>query len=215
MVLTDLFGHPLAAPVSRPQPTRQPRMLSEEARRRKLQRHLEQSNNLTLFEDLFEFLKGPLVPVDLPTQYRSDISHVPVVEEEDDDPDTAVAVPYEAWGPAWIEDNKSLKWSREGLYFLQVRLFWRSFEELALNNNEHDKWSVLKWIFRPAIRKYYVYDQAAGKSHCQEVHERDEPFSFYNCCMAVRMDGEALRDGVRRNVCADLIKAVEKVVSYD
>jgi hypothetical protein len=88
-------------------------------------------------------------------------------------------------------------------------------EELALNNNEQEKWSVLRWIFRPAIWKHYVYDKRIGRSHCFEVHERDETFSFHNCCIAARVDEDTVREGVRRNIPVEVVKAVEKVCSFD
>ena len=51
----DLFGHPVVVPpVSNP-PVRR-RVVSEEAKRAKLIRHLEQNNNFLLFEELLDFL---------------------------------------------------------------------------------------------------------------------------------------------------------------
>lgn len=221
MLLTDfdLFGHPVASPqpVSNSTPVRR-RVVSQEAKRAKLVRHLAESSNLMLFDELLDFLKAPLLKhVDLPAEYASDIAKVAVVEVEDDE-DTradAAVIPYDAWGDAWVTDAKNLNWSKEALLFTQVRLFWRSMEELSLSNNEQEKWSVLRWIFRPAIWKHYVYDKRIGKSHCLEVHERDEPFGFHNCCIAARMDEDAVREGVRRNVPAEVIKAVEKVCKFD
>ncbi len=222
MLLTDfdLFGHPVASSQAIDPPVRR-RSVSQAAKRAKLARHLEQSNNLVLFDELLDFLKAPLLKntVELDATFASDVGTVAVIEADEDgcsqDADEAIAIPYEAWGTAWVKDANGLAWSKEGLLFTQVRLFWRSMEELALNNNEQEKWSVLRWIFRPAIWKHYVYDKRIGKSHCMEVHERDEPFSFHNCCIAARVDGDVVREGVRRNIPVEVIKAVEKVCSFD
>jgi len=222
MLLTDfdLFGHPVASSQAIDPPVRR-RAVSQAAKRAKLARHLEQSNNLALFDELLDFLKAPLLKntVELDATFASDVGTVAVIEADEDgcsqDADEAIAIPYEAWGTAWVKDANGLAWSKEGLLFTQVRLFWRSMEELALNNNEQEKWSVLRWIFRPAIWKHYVYDKRIGKSHCMEVHERDEPFSFHNCCIAARVDGDVVREGVRRNIPVEVIKAVEKVCSFD
>ncbi len=222
MLLTDfdLFGHPVASSQAIDPPVRR-RAVSQAAKRAKLARHLEQSNNLVLFDGLLDFLKAPLLKntVELDATFASDVGTVAVIEADEDgcsqDADEAIAIPYEAWGTAWVKDANGLAWSKEGLLFTQVRLFWRSMEELALNNNEQEKWSVLRWIFRPAIWKHYVYDKRIGKSHCMEVHERDEPFSFHNCCIAARVDGDVVREGVRRNIPVEVIKAVEKVCSFD
>ena len=218
----DLFGHPVVVPNTSNPPVRR-RVVSEEAKRAKLIRHLEQNNNFLLFEELLDFLKAPLLTAaKLPNEYASDVGQVAVVEEEDrskaeieEARAATIEIPYEPWGESWVVDAKGLHWSREALLFTQVRLFWRSMEELALNNNEQEKWSVLRWIFRPAIWKHYVYDKRIGKSHCMEVHERDEPFSFHNCCIAARVDGDVVREGVRRNIPVEVIKAVEKVCSFD
>lgn len=216
----DLFGAPIEAPKSSPVSTsvRRSRVVSPEAKRAKLVRYLEKSNNLMLFDELLDFLKAPLLSsAVLATEYASDCASVAVVEVDDDEEVSAatVSIPYEAWGDVWVEDEKGLRWSKEGLLFTQVRLFWRSMEELAISYNEQDKWSVLKWIFRPAIWKHYVYDKRVAKSHVFEVHERDEPFSFHNCCIAARMDEDMVRDGIRRNIPAEVIKAVEKVCTFD
>ena len=222
MLLTDfdLFGHPVASSQAIDPPVRR-RAVSQAAKRAKLARHLEQSNNLVLFDELLDFLKAPLLKntVELDATFASDVGTVAVIEADEDgcsqDADEAIAIPNEAWGTAWVKDANGLAWSKEGLLFTQVRLFWRSMEELALNNNEQEKWSVLRWIFRPAIWKHYEYDKRIGKSHCMEVHERDEPFSFHNCCIAARVDGDVVREGVRRNIPVEVIKAVEKVCSFD
>ncbi len=218
MAHTDLFGHPVAAPQSAASPPVRRRVVSQEAKREKLLRHIEQSNNLVLFDELLDVLKAPLLhKTHLPTEFVSDVGRVAPAEDDECEEARAesVQIPYEAWGDAWVTDEKGLHWSTEGLLFTQVRLFWRSMEELALSNNEQEKWSVLRWIFRPAIWKHYVYDKRIGQSHCFEVHERDEPFTFHNCCIAARMDADAVREGVRRNIPAEVIKAVERVCKFD
>src|SRR5574338_1605141 len=219
MALTDsdMFGHPVALPRSISHPVRR-REVSPENKRSKLLRHLSQSSNLVLFDELLDYLKAPLLKqAELPEEYSSDIGKVVVAEEDEDEESRAasVQVPYDPWGNAWVVDRHGLGWSHAGLVYTQVRLFWRSMEELALSNNEQEKWSVLRWIFRPAIWKYYVYNKLSGTSRCLEVHERDEPFSFHNCCIAARMDEDAVREGVRRNVPAEVVKAVEKVCKFD
>ena len=219
----DLFGHPVVVPPSvTPHPVRR-RVVSQEAKRAKLVRHLEQTNNLLLFEELLDFLKAPLLnDTCLPAEYSSDVGGIAVCEEEEQTKReleearaATIQIPYEPWGECWVTDDKGLHWSREGLLFVQMRLFWRSMEELALANNENEKWDILKWIFRPAIWKHYVYDVRKGQSQCFEVHERDDPFSFHNCCMSACMEEDAIREGVRRNIPAYLIKAVEKVCRFD
>ena len=215
----DLFGHPVAVPQNVTPPRR--RVVSQAAKRAKLARHLEKSNNLVLFDELLDFLKAPLLKqqIDMDATFASDVGTVGVIEVDEDgstqDSDEAIVIPYEAWGESWVTDSNGLSWSKEGLLFTQVRLFWRSMEELALNNNEQEKWSVLRWIFRPAIWKHYVYDKRIGRSHCFEVHERDETFSFHNCCIAARVDEDTVREGVRRNIPVEVVKAVEKVCKFD
>ena len=51
----DLFGHPVVVPSTSNPPVRR-RVVSEEAKRAKLIRHLEQNNNFLLFEELLDFL---------------------------------------------------------------------------------------------------------------------------------------------------------------
>lgn len=196
------------------------RKSTEQVQTAKVEKYLaakyEQSGNGLLFDDLFTLLKGPIFAIaNFPKQFSSDIRGVDVVEVDDDEIAQSVAVPYEAWNEPWVEDRHALGWSFEGLLFLQVRLFWRSLEELGLNNNELEKWSALRWILRPAIWKHFVWDKKLNKSHCFPVHERDDPFSFHNCCIAARMDEDEIRAGVRRNVSAEIIKAVEKVCTFD
>lgn len=220
MLLTDydLFGLPVAPLQVTANPVRR-RVASQEVKQAKLIRHLERSNNLVLFDELLDFLKAPLLKnhVCIDTTYASDVGKVAVIEADEDGETNvaAVTIPYEAWGDAWVTDSSGLAWSKEGLMFTQVRLFWRSMEELALNNNEQDKWSALRWIFRPAIWKHYVYDRRIGKSHCFEVHESNEPFSFHNCCIAARVDGDEVREGVRRNIPVEVVKAVERVCTFN
>lgn len=213
---TDLFGMPIHIDTSE-------RIVRH--REKKLHDRLANSINLVLFVELLDQLKAPLFKAKaaIPEEYRSDIAGVRLTEEAeseiaevtDESHDDAIAIPYEAWGTPEVIDDKGLAWSHEGLIFLQVRLFWRSMEELALSNNEGEKWSVVRWIFRPAYWHYYSYDKRIGRSHRLSVHERDDPFSFHNCCMASRMDADAVREGVRRNISKDIIEAVEKVCSFE
>ena len=214
-MFTDLFGFPLVFPETRAKPTTR-RQVSEETKRARLLKKLEQSSNLVLFDELLDFLKAPLLKNSLPIEYASDVGAVDVFEVEDEaEENVSVSIPFEAWGEAWVTDSKGLDWSKEGLLFTQVRLFWRSLEELSLSNNEQEKWSVLRWIFRPAVWKDYVWDARIGRSHCVSTHERDEPFSFHNCCIAARMDRDLVREGVCRNIPAEIIKAVERVCSFN
>ena len=161
---------------------------------------------------LLDLLRAPLCPnVKVPKGYSSDIRGVDVVEVVDGDDDAlGIDIPYTPWGQPWFKDRHGVSWSQDGVMCLQVKLFWRSLDELALSNNELEKWSVLRWIFRPPIWKHYVYQKKLGKSLCFPVHERDDPFSFHNCCIAARMVADVVREGVRRNVSAEVIKAVDK-----
>ena len=206
----DLFGMPIRVDTTE-RPARR--------RQKKLQDHLARSSNLVLFDELLSQLKKPLFKTisAIPDEFISDVDSVSPIEEDSEDEINASAleIPFEPWGPAFVTDDKGLQWSKESLIFTQVRLFWRSMEELALNNNSQEKWSVLRWIFRPAYWNYYVYDKRIGKSHCYRVHERDETFSFHNCYMASMMRADVVREGVRRNMTDDMIKAIEKVCTFD
>lgn len=198
-------------------------------KRKTLVENLENSGTLILFEEVFEILKAPIYSalyellkaplcpnVYVPSEYRSDVKGVAVIDEMDgDEAAVGIQIPYVPWGQPWFEDNKGLPWSKDGLLCLQIKLFWRSLDELALSNNELEKWSVLRWIFRPTIWKHYIYKKEEGKSVCFPNHERDDPFSFHNCCIAARMLADVVRDGVRRNVSAEVIKAVDKVCTFD
>lgn len=78
MLLTDfdLFGHPVAAPQVVTPPRR--RVVSQAAKRAKLARHLENSNNLVLFDELLDFLKAPLLKqqIDMDATFASDVGTV-------------------------------------------------------------------------------------------------------------------------------------------
>lgn len=218
--MTDLFGHPYVLPDPQ-QPKRQARPSRKDPevlRLKALQREL-QNPTLQLFSELLEYLTRPIFTADfLPSEFRnSDRQHVVTTEETGDEAPELVtdAIPYEAWGPAWVVDGNQLVWSAEGIQTLQNMLFWESMEEMTLHNNEHDKWSVLKWVFMPAIRKYYVFDRRIGASRCLKEHEREQTFSYANCAMAACMDADEVREGFRRNVPAEIIKAVEKVCKFD
>ena len=237
MTPRDLFGMQepmLAAPVvekiqQQPVVTEASIMKSTVATRKRFLKKTEKSGMDLLFEDLYQILqapiysplldllRSPLCPnIIVPKAYVSDVSGVDVVEVDSSEMEGAdVSIPYDAWGQPWVEDQNGLCWSEEGLLVLQVKLFWRSLEELALNNNELEKWSVLKWIFRPTVWKHYQWDKTTGSSRCFPSHERDDPFSFHNCCIAARVDADGVREGVRRNTPADIIKAVEKVCTFD
>ena len=103
---------------------------------------MEQTNNLLLFEELLDFLKAPLLnDTCLPAEYSSDVGGIAVCEEEEQTKReleearaATIQIPYEPWGECCVTDGKGLHWSREGLLFVQMRLFWRSMEELALAN---------------------------------------------------------------------------------
>lgn len=218
---TDLLGDPAGINPRKPLPSLRRTAdkflpVSVEARRKKLVRYLETCGNYVLFDELFELLKCPILKsFEVPTEYSSDVNGVAVVEFDDDETESTLQIPYESWGTPWVVDEKGFNWSHESLLFLQARLFWRSVEELALNNNEQEKWSVLRWVFRPAIWKHYVFDKKRGKSLCLPVHERNDPFSYHNCCMSARMDEELVRQGIRRNIPVEIYKAVEDVCTFD
>ena len=99
MLLTDfdLFGHPVAAPQVVTPPRR--RVVSQAAKRAKLARHLENSNNLVLFDELLDFLKAPLLKqqIDMDATFASDVGTVGVIEVDEDgstqDSDEAIVIP--------------------------------------------------------------------------------------------------------------------------
>lgn len=235
MLLTDLFGAPIEVAQSVKQPIKTQtlddlaalKLKKQQQQLKKYQKHIESSQNLVLFDEVLAFLRAPLLQVTIPAEYRSDCGEVPVVEEEQqegvEEQEVDPLIPYASWGRPWVVHNypsrsdegrcsQLLGWSKDALLFLQVRLFWRSMEELGNSNNELEKWSVLKWMYRPAIRKEFVFDARVGKSHCLQWHERDETFSFHNCCIAARMEEDLIREGVRRNIPVQIIEAVERVV---
>lgn len=174
---------------------------------------------MPLFSNVLEFLKSPLIPLggERDLSDRNDVGFVekrgPRAKKKRG-PAVDPVIPYDAWGVPWIIDRHGLRWSAEALQFLQIQVFWESMEELALQNNEHEKWSVLKWIFMPCIKRKYVYDQAKGKSHVWEIHERDEPFTFYNCCLAAKMEADVLREMIQRRLPVEVYEAVERVVTF-
>ena len=98
LINVDLFGHPVAIPHVSP-PSGRIRKVSVEAKRAKLIRHLEESNNLMLFDELLDFLKAPLLKnCRLPTEYESDVGGVAVAEDDDDEITVgqSVQIPYVA-----------------------------------------------------------------------------------------------------------------------
>jgi hypothetical protein len=170
-----------------------------------------------LLFDALEYLSAPLLSRSgLPEEFRStDRREVPVRYDMPDDyvcSDHA-DIQHVPWGPTWIE-SMSGDWSSDALRAMQYNVFWESMEELSLEKNEMEKWDVLKWIFMPAIRKYYVYSPKLGRSHCLAMHENDYAFSFHLCCMASRIEEEDIREGVIRNIHPDLHKAVMRVCTF-
>lgn len=150
----------------------------------------------------------------IPLAYRTDRREIAATTQapRDKEVDALTAeIPYASPGPIWLVDRHGLNWSLQGIHWLRIRLFWASLEQLTLRHNEAEKWSVLKWIFRPAIHRHYVFDRRKGHSLCLVTHENDEPFSFHNCCLAVGMDEDILRAGIRRNLPAQLIEAVTRL----
>jgi len=192
------------------------RAAKHEAGKKRLMKYLEESSTAPLFDDLFDTLTKALVRVNLPAAYVSDIADVaPAAEESLEVESDLVAIPHVSWGAPLVIDANGFGWSKEGLVYLQTKLLWRSFEELMLEHNPMDKWDALKWIFRPLVWKDYLWDQNAGRSVCIETHQRTLPFSFHNCCLAAGMDGDVLREGVRRNLPTDVLNAVERVCRFD
>lgn len=165
------------------------------------------SLDLTI-EQAIARLANPILAPDA-SRRHSEKARVSIAEAEQEQDVCEVAVPYEPWGEAWVMDKHDLRWSIEGLKFLRVRVFWESFDELALSNNEREKWDILKWIFKPVIRKHFVFGQPVV-----EWHQNDEFFSFHNCCLAVGMDEDVIREGIVRNVDPEIIEAVLRVCAH-
>lgn len=190
------------------------------SKRRSQFKKIAKDPTLVLFDELAEYLRQPLIARAAWSDEmgRSDRFDVPLVTETEDQEaesgDTATDIPYESWGKPWVVDDNGLSWSAEAVQHLQIQLLWESLEEMALTNNELEKWNVLKWIFMPAIRKYYVWSKALGKSRVFELHERDHPFSFHNCCMAARADEDLIRDTFRRYLDPEALNAVLKVCTF-
>ncbi|MDK9702379.1 MAG: hypothetical protein OEL20_04515 [Sulfuritalea sp.] len=207
---TDLFGHPIAAPPPAP---------IAYGRRQAAQRALKWNDDgiSRLLFDALEYLQTPLLSREgIPEEYRSDRSEVQVNYELADDDATFVEPEIQRvpWGATWIASENAGEWSEEALRTLQVLVFWESMEELTLVENQLEKWSVLKWIFMPAVRKYYVWSQKLGRSRCLEMHENEYAFSFHLCCMAARMNEDEIREGVIRNIHPELHKAVTRVCTF-
>lgn len=211
-MLTDLLGDPIQAPVPAiPAVQARPRRKDPEALRRKALRDELANPTLLLFEEVLEFLRRPILSMsDIPKEYRTADDYVVAAEgevEEVNDPSIA----YQPWGSEWVGDKNGFGWSAEGIHALQIQLFWESMKEMARSNNEHDKWSVLKWVFRPAYYKEYVWDKKLGHSRSFMTHERDLVFSFHNCAMAARLDKDLIRAGFERNLPPELIQQVLRV----
>jgi hypothetical protein len=218
----DLFGHPIAeVSVTAPRithhkstleekRTRYLRLIESKAKTERLIARLEGGLNVPMFTDLLDFLKAPLLGSS-GQFHREEVQTLAETGEEVDGINSDI--PYEPWGAPWIESH-GLKWSQAGVNHLQIQVFWESLEELALLNNEHEKWSVLKWVFMPLRRKLYMYDQRINRSHCLEIHQRDETFSYRNCSMAAKVDGDELREMLRHRLPAELLEAIKKVVTF-
>lgn len=235
MPLTDLFGHELHYPSIESLKPRKPSV-----RQRPVVRRADTMTIPFDFVEVMDMLKAPFLASEIiPEQYRSDIGSVQLdwsvrTSDEDEPVESAGpfkcqlfgrslrlskeivsagrAIPCEMFGTTILTDANGHDWSDQGALHLAIRLFWRSWEEFTLHNNELEKWNVLKWIFRPAIRRHFVWLKSQDRSVSFAVHEADDPFSFHNCCLAVGMDEDVLRKGVRRNLPAALISRVEDVV---
>lgn len=227
----DLFGPPsalaqhhstLAKQVARPR-TEKPRWHDD--------------YTLPLFEDLKAYLTNPMLPIDaVPSEFRTerlvykerdepslldepegnievDISERAerILLLDDDARIDAKEIKWQLFGKPWVI-AAGYEWSREGIMLLQNRLFWESMLDFTCKGGELDKWSSLKWVFKPAIWKYYVWNKRTERSFCLDLHENDYPFSYHLCSMAAGMtDEEAIREGFRRNLAPELILAVERV----
>ncbi|MDR2625961.1 MAG: hypothetical protein LBC37_06470, partial [Zoogloeaceae bacterium] len=118
-------------------------------------------------------------------------------------------IPYVPSGNIFVQTHQGLKWSREGIVDLQIHLFHRSIDELGNTNNELDQWSVLRWIFAPAMQHMWRKTQE-GKIVAEVMHESSNPFSFHNCAIAARVDADALREGIRCNLAPEIIMAIKR-----
>lgn len=226
MAAVDLFGMPIGRASA---PSRIGKTLTSiadvllfrekraEVQKAKFQAFLKEAPIEPLFDDLFEVLMKPLAKLNVPSEFAFDPvdSDVRAATDEVPEAEDTVAIPYVSWGQPLVMDANELSWSHEGLVYLQTKLLWRSFEELCLEHNPMDKWDALKWIFRPMVWKEYCWDKKLGRSVCFETHQRTLPFSFHNCCIAARMDPDALREGVRRNLPQDVLTAVDRVMKFD
>lgn len=226
----DLFGPPSALP-QYPAPRRASKPRSDKPR-------WHDDYTLPLFEDLKAYLTNPMLPIEaIPQDLRAERPAFKEREEEPhsaDDPEgvievdiseraerilllddeariDATEIKWQLFGKPWVT-AAGFDWTREGIMLLQNRLFWESMLDFTCKGGEVDKWSSLKWIFKPAIWKYYVWNKRTQRSFSLDLHENDYPFSFHLCSMAARMsDEEAIRDGFRRNLAPELILAVERV----
>jgi hypothetical protein len=138
-------------------------------------------------------------------------------EDEDDDSEESDTwlrrIPYEpeGWGRVWFDSENGFPWTSEGIRVLQNKLYWSSVIAVG-KSDEAEKWSALKWIFAPAIRKSFMWDKKRGKSICLETHENDYTFSFHLCAMAARMDEDLTRELIRKNIPDDLYQKVIQTV---
>lgn len=167
-----------------------------------------------LFDEVLAYLRQPLFTLGREAR-KSDWVGVAEEEPENEAADPwERAIPCEPWGEPWVTDKQGHAYSTDAIAFLMAKIFWSSMDEMSGVENGEQKLDVLKWVFKPSVRKTYVYDARIGKSHCLQWHERDETFSFHNCCMAARVDEEEIRNGFRRNIPAEIIQAVERYYAH-
>lgn len=210
----DLFGDAFTIP------TLEPKAPRATLRPPKLKTPNE-TTNLALF-DIFEYLERSLsiVPPDheRPTieekqsaiELRS--TRELVAENDDDENDGGLwdaEIKYSAWGSSWITDANGNKWSKDGCLHLQRMLLNRSLEMLKVDGFAKDKYDVLRWAFAPAMRAVHFVG-TNWNVVTRKVHQRDEPFSFHNCCIAAGIDADLLRDGIERNLPEALVARVRE-----
>ena len=176
--------------------------------------------NLELF-DISIYLEQPLISVpqvaEQPTIEVEPIATVcntacEVAAEDDElygDMANPVISPEASWGSVWVTDRHGFEWSKAGCIQMQHMLLQRSIELLTLIGFPKDKFDVLRWVFAPAVRQVY-YAHHSGRIITGKVHQRDEPFSFHNCCIASAMNADTLREGIERNLPKVLVDCVQQ-----
>jgi len=135
---------------------------------------------------------------------------IPVADLHDDDTELDVDIPCSLLGEAFLSTHDGkLSWSSEGIMELQVLLLRESIAELGLKNNDLDRASVLRWIFRPAA--YQIWNMLPdGRYVSEDFNEEKDPFSFHNCCIASGNDEDDLREGIRTCLISE-VEAVERL----